>query len=78
MDSKSDLPPSIDNSTLPKDYLESKERLAKDPTQLPWYLNDLENLKPEARELFEKYSKVPADQVVAHIKTSVRVEINIK
>lgn len=32
-----------------------------------WYVKDLKDLKPNARELFEKYSKIPSEDVVAHI-----------
>ncbi|MCJ1474398.1 hypothetical protein MMC13_003056 [Lambiella insularis] len=34
---------------------------------VPWYLHDLEAIGPTARELLEKYSKILADGVVAHV-----------
>lgn len=43
------------------------------PELLPWYKKDLVELKPETRKVFEDYSHVPADDVVAHI-TKVRDE----
>ncbi|KAF1849497.1 uncharacterized protein K460DRAFT_385292 [Cucurbitaria berberidis CBS 394.84] len=38
------------------------------PELLPWYKTDIIELKPETRDLFEKYSKVPSDDVIPHIK----------
>lgn len=35
---------------------------------VPWYTKELEEPKPAARDLFERYSKVPPADVVAHIK----------
>lgn len=36
--------------------------------KLPWYQDLLGNkLSPEARKLFEQYSKIPAQEVEAHI-----------
>lgn len=36
--------------------------------KLPWYQTSLGNkLSPEARKLFEQYSKIPAQEVDAHI-----------
>jgi SAM-dependent methyltransferase len=39
-----------------------------EPELLPWYTKELEDPKPDTRDLFEKYSKVPSTEVVAHIK----------
>lgn len=41
------------------------------PEVLPWYIKDLEDLQPKAKELFEIYSKIPTDEVVPHI-TQIR------
>lgn len=38
------------------------------PELLPWYTKELEEPKPTTRDLFEKYSKVPPADVIAHIK----------
>lgn len=43
------------------------------PELLPWYKKDIVDLKPETRKVFEDYSHVPGDDVVAHI-TKVRDE----
>jgi hypothetical protein len=32
-----------------------------------WLIKDLTDLKPEARELFEKYSKVAPEDVISHV-----------
>lgn len=40
--------------------------------KLPWYQASLGNkLSPEARQLFEQYSKIPAQEVEAHVYISV-------
>ncbi|KAH7386098.1 hypothetical protein BKA66DRAFT_415218 [Pyrenochaeta sp. MPI-SDFR-AT-0127] len=38
------------------------------PELLPWYKEDIIDLKPETRELFEKYCNVPPVDVASHIK----------
>ena len=38
------------------------------PELLSWYTSELEEPKPDVRDLFESYSKVPRADVVAHIK----------
>ena len=43
------------------------------PEELPWYLPEVQKLEPEAKELFEKYCKVPSDEVKAHIKQAVSI-----
>ena len=36
--------------------------------KLPWYQASLDNkLSPEARKLFEQYSKIPAQEIETHI-----------
>ncbi|KAF2014946.1 hypothetical protein BU24DRAFT_423865 [Aaosphaeria arxii CBS 175.79] len=35
--------------------------------KLPWYQKELQEINPEARELFEKYSQIPSEEVVSHI-----------
>lgn len=37
------------------------------PSPNDWLIKELKNLSPEARELFEDYSKIPSDKVVSHI-----------
>ncbi|KAH7132344.1 hypothetical protein B0J11DRAFT_521451 [Dendryphion nanum] len=39
----------------------------KNVEDLPWFQKDLGNLKPDARELFEKYSKIPTGDVISHV-----------
>ncbi|KAF9692920.1 hypothetical protein EKO04_009244 [Ascochyta lentis] len=51
-------------------YLKDK-RWIDEPEVLPWYIKDLVDLEPKTKELFETYSKVPSDEVVAHI-TQIR------
>ena len=57
--------------SFPKDYVDSQGASTKDPEKLPWYVPELKDLKPDARALFEGYSKIPSDEVVSHIKASV-------
>lgn len=38
------------------------------PELLPWYTKEIEELKPDVRDLFENYTKVPSADVVGHIK----------
>lgn len=38
---------------------------------LSWFVKDLKDLRPEARELFETYSNVAPDEVVPHIQQFV-------
>lgn len=39
------------------------------PELLPWYHKDfVEPIKPVTKELFQEYSKVPADELEAHVK----------
>lgn len=42
-------------------------KLIGDDKNVPWYSNDLETIQDQARELLEKYSKIPADKVNSHI-----------
>ncbi|CAO2651828.1 Nn.00g001110.m01.CDS01 [Neocucurbitaria sp. VM-36] len=49
----------------------SSKAYVDNPELLPWYKKDIEELKPATRDLFEKYSKVPPDDVTSHI-TQVR------
>lgn len=70
------------SQAAPSDDAHGKERSAVEqvfanksyvdnPELLPWYMKDLDNLKPAARDLFENYSKVPSHEVIPHI-TKVR------
>ena len=36
-----------------------------------WYDPDPPNIKPETREVFEKYSKIPPDEVLPHVQAIV-------
>ncbi|KAF2686996.1 hypothetical protein K458DRAFT_363448 [Lentithecium fluviatile CBS 122367] len=38
------------------------------PEDMPWFLKEVQNLEPEARELFEKYCMIPSDDVLSHVK----------
>ena len=38
------------------------------PELLPWYTKEIEEPKPDVRDLFENYSKVPAADVIGHIR----------
>ncbi|KAI4704346.1 hypothetical protein J4E81_001412 [Alternaria sp. BMP 2799] len=40
----------------------------KNPELLPWYTKQLEEPSPETRDLFESYSRVPAADIITHIK----------
>jgi hypothetical protein len=39
---------------------------------IKWYSPDPPNIKQETREVFEKYSKIPPDEVVPHVQAIVR------
>ena len=41
-------------------------------SKLPWYSAEIEEITPQAQELFEKYSNVDSENVKAHIKELVR------
>lgn len=43
-----------------------------DNKNVPWYKKDLGVIDEQARELLEKYSKIPADKVNRHILDLVR------
>ena len=36
-----------------------------------WYSTDPPDIKPATREVFEKYSKIPPDEVLPHVQTIV-------
>lgn len=57
-------------TNIVEQYLKDKTWVDQ-PEVLPWYVKDLEDLQPKTKELFEVYSKVPADEVVPHI-TQIR------
>ncbi|KAF2470122.1 uncharacterized protein BDR25DRAFT_304076 [Lindgomyces ingoldianus] len=48
---------------IPKDY-----QNIKNPEDIPWFVKELTNIKPDARDLFENYCKIPSEDVVPHIK----------
>ncbi|KAF2122769.1 hypothetical protein BDV96DRAFT_639336 [Lophiotrema nucula] len=70
MASEPTLKRNINPDVLPKDHVESQGASTKDPEKLPWFVPELKDLRREARDLFEGYSKIPSDEVVSHIKTS--------
>lgn len=39
---------------------------------VPWYSVDVEKINSPARELLEKYSQIPPDQVTRHVFEVVR------
>lgn len=57
----------------------SFEQIVKNskPEDLPWFKKELDDVKPDARELFEKYSKVPSQDVVSHIVTQRNKAFNV-
>lgn len=42
-----------------------------DSHKLPWYEPRLTEVEPEAKELLEKYSKIPSNKVVQHVNSVV-------
>lgn len=42
-----------------------------DPHQLPWYEPYLHEVPEPAKTILEKYSRIPPDQVVEHVKNVV-------
>lgn len=38
-----------------------------DPKDLPWYEPSIEEVPEPAKTILEKYSKIPADQVLQHV-----------
>ena len=46
--------------------------------KLPWYSAEIEEITPQAQELFEKYSDVEPGKVKAHIKELVRSKVPMK
>jgi hypothetical protein len=49
-----------------------------EPGLLPWYKEDLPEMKPPARELFEKYSNVAPAEIESHIKKIVRMQVYLQ
>ena len=47
------------------------KRYIEEPEVLPWYKEDLDELKPRTRELFEQYCNLASVDVETHIKTIV-------
>jgi hypothetical protein len=43
---------------------------------LPWYSPEIEEITPQAQELFEKYSNVEPERVKAHVKELVRFHLH--
>ena len=47
-------------------------KVAKEaPEKLPWYIEDVTHLDAEGRKVFVEYSKIPPNEVEAHIKSFV-------
>ena len=42
-----------------------------DPRELPWYETDLKEVPEPAKTILEKYSRIPSDQIVQHVKDVV-------
>lgn len=63
----------------PAQALSSFDQIIKDskPEDLPWFRKELDDLKPHVRELFEKYSRVPPDDVVPHIVAQRNKAFNV-
>jgi hypothetical protein len=59
------------------DIIDNKKYI-DEPGLLPWYKKDLAEMKPPARELFEKYSNVAPAEVESHIKTIVRMQVYLQ
>ena len=47
-----------------------------DDARAKWYDRNPPNLKPETRELLEKYSKVPPDEILTHLQSIVLSTLN--
>jgi hypothetical protein len=43
----------------------------KDPRKLPWYKIDFEEVPEPSKTILGKYSKVPPDQMLQHVKDVV-------
>jgi hypothetical protein len=53
---------------MPTDFLAIGKDHPVRSRSLPWYRNSLGNrLSPEARDLFERYSKIPPKDIESHI-----------
>lgn len=46
------------------------DRFSKD---VPWYEKEVQHFSPAGRELLEKYSHIPPDEVDAHVHEIVRL-----
>ena len=51
------------------------EEIGSRSKDVGWYDNEIEELNARARELFEKYSGIPPEQVLPHIYEIVRSPI---
>jgi hypothetical protein len=50
----------------------SAEAIGSRSRDVGWYLKDLSDVKPSARDLLENYSKIPPEDVVKHVYEIVR------
>ena len=57
------------SSTTEIDTQAKADRFSKD---VPWYHKEIEDFSPAGRELLEKYSHIPPDEVDAHVFEIVR------
>ena len=58
-------------------YIPDPAKIAARDKDVPWYVEDVgKKLGDTGRELFEKYSKIPADEVEAHIQKVVSAKYN--
>lgn len=44
-----------------------------DPHELPWYEPDLREVSEPAKTILEKYSKIPSEEVIHHVKSLVSI-----
>ena len=38
-----------------------------------WYDNEPPDIKPEIKDIFEKYSKIPQNEILSHVQTIVQL-----
>lgn len=46
-----------------------------DPHELPWYEPDLEEVSEPAKTILEKYSQIPPEEVIHHVKSLVSISL---
>ena len=63
---------SENNRSQKEDFTMSAEGDLANARRIKWFSEDPPPIKPETREVFEKYSKIPPDNVVPHVYAIVR------